>query len=210
MKLKLKVCGQKYFSNVLAVSELKPDYLGFIFYPESPRYMGAMIDPKHLRLIPDTIKKVGVFVNASVDEIHVTAKKYQLDAIQLHGDETVAFCAEIQKLGYPVWKAFRIGNSFDFETIKIYEPYVSLFVFDSAGNRFGGHGVSFDWEKLNNYYGNIPFFLSGGISPENRAVASKIKHPKMVGLDVNSKFEIIPGLKSISLLTELIQENRNS
>ncbi len=206
MSLKIKVCGLKFFSNTLAVSGLKPDYLGFIFYRQSPRYMGEMISAAHLALLSEHIKKVGVFVNASVKEIHATAKAYGLDCVQLHGDEPPELCRAAKELGLPVWKAFRIDSAFDFSRTAAYEPFVEAFVFDSTGSGFGGHGTVFDWNSLVRYNGSIPFFLSGGLSPENVATASMLNHPKLIGLDINSRFERIPGLKDMAKIHDALNQ----
>ncbi|TXC78563.1 phosphoribosylanthranilate isomerase [Luteibaculum oceani] len=203
--LKLKVCGLR--NNITEVDGLNPDYLGFIFWGPSSRFNNA----QHL---PQTKgKKVGVFVDASQETIGAKINQLGLDAVQLHGRESQDFCAEIKGLGVELFKAIRVekGN-LRLEQLRGFEPYVDYFLFDTAGKLPGGNGVRFDWSRLNNYALEKPFFLSGGIAPENQVEAIEYaqKHPFCVGLDVNSGFEIEPGLKNIDALIKLksaIDEN---
>ncbi|WP_240321178.1 phosphoribosylanthranilate isomerase [Kordia sp. SMS9] len=198
----------KYEDNMNAVSTLQPDYLGFIFYQKSSRFFDTFI-PK----IPKGIKKTGVFVNASVEDIVKKVQLHDLQAIQLHGSETPEFCVELKKIYHSdrsrsieFIKVFSIKNEFDFDTLKPYEACVDYFLFDTKGKLPGGNGVTFDWKVLENYPSNKPFFLSGGIGLETitklddfmKSKASKYCY----ALDVNSKFEIVPGLKNIEKLKE--------
>ncbi|WP_420572343.1 phosphoribosylanthranilate isomerase [Kordia sp.] len=204
--MKLKICGMKYEDNMKAVSTLQPDYLGFIFYEKSSRFFNTVI-PK----IPNGIKKTGVFVNASQEEILSKVKLYNLQAIQLHGKETPEFCDELQKrISTPlnaqieIIKVFSIKDEFNFDVLKPYETFVDYFLFDTKGKLPGGNGVTFDWKVLENYSSEKPFFLSGGIGLETIAKLDDFKKSKAskycYALDVNSKFEIVPGLKNIEEL----------
>lgn len=229
-RLKLKVCGMKYPENIRAAAALHPDYLGFIFYENSPRNFQGEI-PK----IDLNIKKTGVFVNASVDFILAKVKKYQFQAIQLHGNERPEFCAELKaalnetksddsiennikinkkSASIEIIKVFSIKDEFIFNRLKPFEGNVDYFLFDSKGKNKGGNGFTFNWGILKKYPSNTPFFLSGGIGLEEveqiaefQSYLQKIgKEKLLVAIDVNSKFEIEPGFKNIEDLA-LFQKN---
>lgn len=203
--MRLKVCGMKYQENMIEVAKLQPDYLGFIFYEKSARFFKGTIPN-----LPKYIKKVGVFVNASIEEICEKVKKYNLDAVQLHGDESPEFCiachAELVSASLPVEiiKVFSIKDNFDFETIKPFEPFCDFFLFDTKGKLPGGNGYTFNWNVLKQYPSTKPYFLSGGIGlDETESVLSFLKMEASkycYAIDVNSKFEIEPGLKHIEKL----------
>lgn len=204
--MKLKVCGMKFAENIESVAALQPDYLGFIFYPDSPRNFGSEIPE-----IPAAIKKTGVFVDAPLQTIIEKAEKYNFNAIQLHGNEPAEFCSELKSaLGADgeIIKVFSVKDEFDFEELLPYEGKVDYFLFDTKGKNKGGNGYAFDWEILKNYPSHTPFFLSGGISPEDFIKIEKFKqHLEEMGkgdllyaVDVNSKFEVEPGLKNIQEL----------
>lgn len=203
--MKLKVCGMKYADNMIEVAQLQPDYLGFIFYDKSPRFFNAIIPN-----LPKTIKKVGVFVNASIEEITQKVNTYSLDAIQLHGNESPKFCeacrAELVSASHPVEiiKVFSIKNDFSFDVLKRYEEVCDYYLFDTKGKLPGGNGYTFDWGVLKNYPSTKPFFLSGGIGlEESESILTFLKRPESkycYAIDVNSKFEIKPGLKHIEKL----------
>ncbi|WP_281991001.1 phosphoribosylanthranilate isomerase [Aquimarina aggregata] len=208
--MKLKVCGMKYEENITAVADLKPDYLGFIFYEKSPRNFEEDISE-----LPDTIKKTGVFVDASINFIIEKVVKFGFNAIQLHGNESPEYCQELRNQldgtrrpsgsrHIEVWKVFSIKDQFDFEILKSYEGIVDYFLFDTKGKEKGGNGYTFDWRVLENYPSTTPFILSGGIGLNE---IEKIKEIMKTGLpiyalDVNSKFETAPGLKNIEDLKE--------
>lgn len=196
--MKIKVCGLKHPENIEAVTALQPDYVGFIFYGKSPRYM-AGLSTDVLHNLSSAIKKTGVFVNESAENIERLIKEYGFDAIQLHGDESPEFCAAF-KGKVTVIKAFGINEDFDFEQLKDYANNVDLFLFDTKTKEYGGSGKTFDWNILDNYKLNVPFFLSGGIGLENITEVKNITHPKFYGVDLNSRFEIEPGLKNIEKL----------
>ena len=192
--MKLKVCGMKYQDNIEAVANLQPDYLGFIFHEESPRHFEGII-PK----IPSKIKKVGVFVDKTVAFISSRIAMHKLDAVQLHGHESPEICLLLQSANVEVIKVFSIKDEFDFRVLNAYEDAVDYFLFDTKGKLPGGNGYTFDWSVLNDYTSNKPFFLSGGIGIEEIDKINAFKQSPAskycYALDVNSRFEIAPGLK---------------
>lgn len=198
--MKIKVCGLKHPENIEAVAALQPDYVGFIFYGKSPRYT-AGLPADTLRAIPASIQKTGVFVNESAENIEKLIVECGFNAIQLHGDESPEFCAAF-KGRVTVVKAFGLNEDFDFEQLKDYANNVDLFLFDTKTKEYGGSGKTFDWKILDQYKLEIPFFLSGGIGPENIAEVKNITHPQFYGVDLNSRFEIEPGLKNIEKLQQ--------
>jgi len=198
--MKIKVCGLKHPGNVEAVTGLEPDYVGFIFYPPSPRYVEDL-DPELLAGIPTAIQKTAVFVNEDAEKINALLKKHEFAAIQLHGSESAGFCQSFRDR-VTVIKAFGINGHFDFATLDAYANQVDYFLFDTKSAVHGGSGESFDWNLLNNYKLDIPFFLSGGISLDNLSEINKITHPQLYGVDLNSRFEISPGIKDIERLVK--------
>jgi phosphoribosylanthranilate isomerase len=201
----LKICGLKYPENIQAVSALKPDFMGFIFYPKSPRY-AEPLDSTTLNALPATIKKIGVFVNENLENILTIAYKYNLDGLQLHGTELVDMCRELKKTGFIIIKAFPIAESYNFKVTKAYEGVCDYFLFDTQTDSYGGSGVKFNWQMLKEFKGETPFLLSGGIAVDDAEAIMKIEHPKFVGIDLNSKFEVKPGLKNVQLLKEFISK----
>ncbi|RFS15396.1 phosphoribosylanthranilate isomerase [Emticicia sp. C21] len=201
--MKLKVCGMRDAENIKALVELKPDFIGFIFYDKSPRFVGNTLDAELIQSIPREIRKVGVFVNATVDYILQNVKKYGLNYVQLHGNETPDFCKNLRMKGINIIKAFRLDESFIFSQLNNYKPHVDFFLFDAKGDGYGGNGIAFDWSILKKYDNQKPYFLAGGISLGNLDELASIT-PKPYSLDVNSKFEIEPGVKDIEKVAELI------
>ncbi len=199
--MKLKICGMKYRENILGVADLQPDYLGFIFYDKSKRNFEGNIPT-----LPKEIKKVGVFVNADIDFISTKIKRYDLDVIQLHGNETSEFCKLFSKLNIEVIKVFSIGNQFDFKILEPYESVVNYFLFDTKGKEKGGNGTCFDWMLLKDYPSQKPYFLSGGIGLESVNDLINFKespaYKYCYALDVNSRFEDFAGMKNIDKLKE--------
>ena len=204
--MKLKICGMKYEDNMIAISELQPDYLGFIFYKKSARFFDTSIPE-----IPKGIKKTGVFVNTSQEKILKKIELHDLQAVQLHGSESVEFCKELKRnISTPlnvrpeVIKVFSIKDEFDFTILKPFETVVDYFLFDTKGKLPGGNGVTFDWKVLENYPSKKPFFLSGGIGLETVPKLEEFLNSKAsnycYALDINSKFEIVPGLKDLEKL----------
>ncbi len=196
--MKTKVCGLKNPENIKAITALSPDYMGFIFYGPSPRYDEDMPEGV-LNKIPSSIKKTAVFVNENKETINALLGKYDFEAIQLHGNESPEFCSSFMHK-VEVLKAFGLNSDFDFDQLQAYTDKVDFFLFDTKTDSHGGSGKTFDWTVLNKYTLDIPFFLSGGISPENLEEVKNISHPQFYGVDLNSKFETAPGLKNIKQL----------
>lgn len=194
--MKLKVCGMKHEDNIQSIAELQPDYMGFIFYAKSKRNFENYI-PK----LSKEMKKTGVFVNMPVAEIIEKIEQHDLQAVQLHGDESVAEIKELksEKPNIEILKVFGIKDEFDFSTLEDYEDEVDYFLFDTKGKERGGNGEKFDWSVLKKYHLETPFFLSGGISSDDIDAIKEITNSGLpiYGLDINSKFEIEPGLKNI-------------
>ncbi len=197
----IKICGMKYTDNIVAVGALLPDYMGFIFWKKSARYFDGVIPE-----LPKTIKKVGVFVNETVEIISQKVIQHDLQAVQLHGKESVAFCQELKinlPKGIEIIKVFSILDTFDFGVLKPFEPVSDYFLFDTKGRLPGGNGTTFDWKVLAQYPSNKPFFLSGGIGLDELDAVNEIMKSNLpvYAVDVNSKFEIEPGLKNIEKLS---------
>lgn len=222
--MKLKVCGMKYIENIQQIAELKPDYLGFIFYERSKRNFEGIIPD-----IPKSIKKTGVFVNEHLEILVSLAQEYQLDAVQLHGDESPEYIRDLQyhfersreinrtelmalskkqqkrfqreKAGQKIEiiKVFGIKEEFDFSILEDYVELVDYFLFDTKGKERGGNGVKFNWEILKGYPYQKPFFLSGGITPNDAMEIEKIRNTGLPihAVDINSQFESNPGMKNI-------------
>lgn len=205
MKLKIKVCGMKQAANIAAVAELQPDYLGFIFYQKSPRFIPE-VSAELIKYVPSTIKTTGVFVNEDVQIVKQHIIKYNLKAIQLHGNEDVSYCQELKSAGVEVIKAFGVDENFDFEKLSVYLNVVDYFLFDTQTPAHGGSGKVFDWGLLQNYKFEKPYFLSGGIDLLHTSAIKQIIDPCLYALDVNSKFELEPGLKDIEKLKEFFKE----
>lgn len=195
MNLKLKICGMMYPDNIREVIKHRPDYLGFIFYPGSPRYAGENMEELSTLDIPTSIKKTGVFVNESTDKIKQIANSIGLDMVQLHGNEPVSDCKELKKSGFKVIKVFSVGDDFDFNQMEPYSGHVDYFLFDTKGKYHGGNSIPFDWEIIEKYPFRIPFFLGGGIGLENLDLVKQIRNPNLYALDANSRLEGSPGLK---------------
>jgi len=206
--MEIKVCGLREVSNITEVIKLLPDYLGFIFYPHSKRYVGNQAVLANCLAAISNVKKVGVFVNATEYDIHQAIETYHLDFAQLHGMETPAFCNAIATIA-PVTKAFHLHQAFDFSQIIDYENICSNFLFDTASPDYGGTGMTFDWTLLEQYTGSTPFFLSGGISIAHIERIKAFTHPMFKGIDINSRFETAFGIKDIQLLKLLLHEIRH-
>ena len=205
MALKIKVCGMKYQSNIKALANLSPDYMGFIFYPPSKRFIGVEFEKQDITHLHPDIKKTAVFVDAQLHEVIEFSHIYGIKTLQLHGNESPEFCAALQQKDFTVIKAFGIDENFDFSILESYQNVVDFFLFDTKTINHGGSGEIFDWQALANYKLNKPFFLSGGLSLENLEQALGLKHEQFYGLDLNSKFEIEPGLKDIEKLNKAFE-----
>lgn len=197
----IKVCGMRDPANIAAVAALRPDLLGFIFYEGSPRFAGSL-DPRALDALPDTIRRVGVFVDASPKDVLSRAQAYGLHLLQLHGDEPPEACAALRRR-YPVVKAFGIATAADLDRTSAYEGCCDYFLFDAKTPARGGSGLAFDHRLLEGYRGRTPFFLSGGIGPQQARTLLPL--PALCcGVDLNSRFETAPGFKDAALLREFI------
>lgn len=195
--------------NMLEVANLKPDLMGFIFYPASPRYAAKILNPEIFTRFPPGIRKVGVFVNTNFNEIKGTIRKYSLDMVQLHGDESAETCRRLNEADIHIIKSFNIKDSTGFKLCAKYIPYTDYFLFDASTLKYGGSGYKFDWKVLDNYKLGHPFFLSGGIAPGDVYKIMEITNPAFCGIDLNSMFEVKPGLKNVKILKKFIHDVRN-
>ena len=207
--MKIKICGMKYPKNINDVGELEPDYMGFIFYQNSKRFVGDDFPSKSFKKLPKSIKKVGVFVNQSLERMLEIHNKYSFDTFQLHGNESVETCASLKEKGVEVIKVFLVDNDFDFEQTKPYESVCDFYLFDTKTDKYGGSGVAFNWEILENYTQTKPFFLSGGLGLHNYNQIKKIEHSLLIGLDFNSRLEDDKHKKIIEEVSEIINSIRN-
>jgi phosphoribosylanthranilate isomerase len=198
--MKIKVCGLKYPDNIKAVADLAPDYMGFIYYGRSPRFVSD-IAMYTLAALPASTFKTAVFVDESESEINRLIEEFGFDAIQLHGDESPDFANAFKKR-VQVLKAFGLNEDFDFDRLKPYVGKVDYFLFDTKTDAHGGSGKTFNWDVLDNYQLDVPFFLSGGLSLDNLEQVANIRHPQFYGVDLNSRFETEPGLKDIEKLKQ--------
>lgn len=205
--MKIKVCGMKNPDNIEELSRLPIDLMGLIFYPKSPRYIGNL-EQDVLKVLPENIGRVGVFVNEETDNIRGAVEKYSLDYIQLHGNESAGYIDGLKQLfpAIKIIKAFSISEVSDFDRTGDYENVADYFLFDTKTSQYGGSGQKFDWSILDEYRGATSFFLSGGISYEDALLIKKLENDRIVGLDLNSKFEVEAGLKNIELLNRFIKE----
>lgn len=200
-ELIIKVCGMREEQNISDLEKLDIDWMGMIFWSGSKRYVSR--PPSRL---PQRVKKVGVFVDASLDDIRQHVSDYQLDIIQLHGHETPAFLEALKPL--TLIKAFNIADASDLEKTKAYEGIADYFLFDTKGKIVGGNGEKFDWTVLTAYEGATPFLLSGGIGSDDVQKVKQFHHQKCIGIDLNSRFESAPGLKDIDQLQTFIKQIR--
>ncbi len=193
--------------NIHELANLNPDLMGFIFYPNSKRYVGDYLDPEVIHDILPKIQKVGVFVNELQKNLFEKVRLFSFDLVQLHGNESPDYCREIHK-SCKVIKAFGIYDQFDWSAVDPYMDVCEYFLFDTSSKGYGGSGEKFNWLNLANYHLSKPFFLSGGIGPDDVTQIQGLNHPHFAGIDINSKFEIEPGLKNIPLLNTFINEMR--
>ena len=199
----IKVCGMRDAENIREVEALGIDLMGFIFWPKSSRYVNER--PAYL---PTKCKRTGVFVDEDTETIKQVADDYALDIIQLHGHESPELISHLSLLTshLSIIKAFSIATASDLEQTKGYEGLVDYFLFDTKGPSVGGNGVQFDWQVLDHYHGKTPFLLSGGIGPEDAERIQAFYHPQCIGIDLNSRFELSPGVKDINKLKTFLQK----
>ncbi|RAJ22060.1 phosphoribosylanthranilate isomerase [Gelidibacter algens] len=223
--VRIKICGMKHPANITEIAALQPEYLGFIFYEKSSRFFNG-----NMPQLPQGTKKVGVFVNASMDEILEKVETYSLDVVQLHGEESPEFCSQLKRhfeenidnvnaiknerlpchasndSKIDIVKVFSIKDHFNFDQLQPYELVCDYFLFDTKGKLPGGNGYTFNWDVLKNYPSTKPYFLSGGIGLEETdnitAFLQGNASKYCYAIDVNSKFESEPGLKDLKILKE--------
>lgn len=207
---RVKVCGMCDPLNVKEIAEAKPDYIGFIFFRGSPRYVGEEPEMALFNNVSPGIKKTGVFLNEDNYKILDVSMATGLDIIQLHGNESPETCLQLKTSGLLIIKAFNIGMEFGFENLIPYMPVCDYFLFDTKSEKPGGSGRKFNWEKLKEYTLDKPFFLSGGIGPEDAGVINAIENKGFFGVDMNSRFENTPGIKDITLVNTFIKSLKDS
>ena len=199
--MKLKVCGMKQENNILDVADLEPNYMGFIFFEKSPRNFKEDIPE-----IAEDIKKIGVFVNASLDFVVSKIEEHKLNGVQLHGNESPEYCEQLKTYDILVIKVFSMKNQFDFKVLEPYEDVCDYYLFDTKGKEPGGNGHTFNWNLLKQYKSTKSYFLSGGIGLENMDdLFLFLKRPESrlcCALDINSKFESAPAFKDITKLKD--------
>ncbi|WP_235184137.1 phosphoribosylanthranilate isomerase [Hymenobacter sp. IS2118] len=203
-RLLVKVCGMRDAAALAGVAALLPDFLGFIFAPASPRFVGEALAPELVRALPASIWRVGVFVNETTETIRATAARFGLGAVQLHGQESPTQCEELSEAGLLVMKAFSVGKAVDFAALLPYVPHCDFFLFDTKGAAPGGNGAVFDWDLLKTYNLPVPYFLAGGLGLEHAAELVALRLPGLVGVDLNSTFETAPGVKDAGRLGQML------
>ncbi|MDR0961026.1 MAG: phosphoribosylanthranilate isomerase [Mediterranea sp.] len=194
----IKVCGMTRADNIREIDNLGVDLIGFIFYPRSPRYLCEV--PSYL---PVRAQRVGVFVNEHKAVMLETARRFGLDYLQLHGDESPHLCRELTDEGFQVIKATTVANAARYS-----KDAVRYLLFDTPTPSYGGSGQSFDWKLLQHYTGDVPFLLSGGIGADSVEAIKTFAHARLAGIDLNSRFETEPGIKNIELLRTFIEQIR--
>ncbi len=192
--------------NVKEIAGAKPDYIGFIFYPGSPRYVGAEPDSSLFLNVPSGITKAGVFVDEDSERILDLTLRAGLGLIQLHGNESPDYCLQLKSSGLIITKAFSIAEDFDFETIRSFMPGCDYFLFDTKTHKYGGSGRKFRWDILTGYNLDKSFFLSGGIGPEDATIIKSFKGRGLYAVDINSRFETVAGVKDFTLVETFINE----
>ncbi len=210
--MNIKVCGITQVKQLQKLDAMEIDFAGLIFYKESPRYAADKISKDDLKLADFDIKKVGVFVNQSYDEIMKITEDYHLDVVQLHGDETPFFCKELSE-EIEVIKAFRLGTGNEINIDKLVQKYddsCDYYLFDTGGQKetFGGTGIQFDWNILTASRIEKPFFLSGGVGLNDAAKVKAFNHPDFFAVDINSRFETTPGVKDMAMVLKFVKEVR--
>ena len=201
MSLIIKVCGMREDDNIREVENIGIDMMGFIFWPKSSRYVSER--PAYL---PTNCKRVGVFVNEDIEQVKRIANDYALTLIQLHGNESSEDVGPLRK--WKIIKAFNVATIEDLKQTKAYEGLADYFLFDTKGKSVGGNGEQFDWDILQHYNGDTPFLLSGGIGPEDAERLKYWYHPKCIGIDINSRFEIAPAYKDTDKIKTFINTIR--
>lgn len=199
----VKVCGMRDAVNIRQVDELgMVDWMGFIFFPRSPRHVTTVPD-----YLPRHCKRVGVFVNAAADDILRRVRDFRLDFVQLHGKETPEDCTQLRSvLGTKVGiiKMIQIASPADLEAATNYEEVSDYFLFETKCDSYGGSGQQFNWAILQHYHGHTPFLITGGIGADDADKVNAFRHPRFLGIDLNSRFETAPALKDVAKLKEFV------
>jgi phosphoribosylanthranilate isomerase len=206
--MNVKVCGLRNRADILSVAQSGANYVGFNFYPRSVRYALPSLDPSlcaALGKVYPGVMKTGVFVNAGEEEVFSAMALYSLDAVQFHGDESPEYCSVFSR-EIKVIKAIQVNSDTRFEALKKYEESCSMFLFDTASLEWGGSGIKFNWNLLQNYRLELPFLLAGGIAPGDEEELKKLNHPKLAGVDINSRFEILPAQKNCGAIAQFISQ----
>ena len=207
--MKLKVCGITSFEQLHQLQEMDVDFAGLIFYENSKRFVGNKLQEHKSAIRNLSIKKVGVFVNAEIGNIKEKVKEYGLNYVQLHGDESAEFCSEVKKF-VSVIKAIRINEESDLEKdLKVFEEVCDYLLFDTDSKQYGGGGKQFNWDRLKLLNIKKPFFLSGGIGLEDIDKVKNFRHPMRFAIDVNSRFELEPGIKDVEKVKQFINALNN-
>jgi len=200
----IKICGLNDRENIRAVLQLNPEMIGLIFYKPSPR---CIQDDFEFPKVSHVSKLVGVFVDEDPSKVIDTALKFQLDYVQLHGNESAEVCLKLRDQGLGVIKAFQVGDRLpDTSLLSAYSKCTDYFLMDTRSPQYGGSGIQFDWSILADYQGSVPLILSGGIGPQDISAIHAIDFPNIKGIDLNSKFEITPGIKDISKLKSFFSQ----
>ena len=204
MRLIRKLCGMRLADNIRRAERLDLDWMGFIFWSGSKRYVGERIS-----YVPEHVRPFGVFVNADVDEIVATVAANLLGGVQLHGAESVDFCRRLHELlpdGVLTVKAISVSGAEDAQRASAYDGVVDYLLFDTHCSGYGGSGCAFDWSTLDSYTGRTPFLLSGGIGIDSVDTLHRFSHPRLAGVDINSRFELSPGVKDIDLVADFLNQ----
>lgn len=208
-KLKIKVCGMTNVSNVVEVCSVLPDYLGYIFYSKSVRYVGHHPDPDLFRLVPASVKKTAVFVNEKYERILEIMKRYDIDHVQLHGIESPEMCKHLRSSGKIVIKAIPGDHIENKKLVSEYAAVSDFLLFDTPVISYGGSGRKFDWSILSELESSVLFFLSGGITHEDAETLFGMNYKNQYAVDINSRFETEPGIKNPELVKSFINRIRN-
>lgn len=206
----VKVCGLTNPLNVKAISESGADFIGFVFYPGSKRYVGKTPDKTLFSNVSEGIKRTGVFVDEQLSKVLELAEYAGLDVIQLHGNEFVNYCKSMKAYGLLIIKTFGVRKGFDPRITDHYSEVCDYFLFDTKYEQHGGSGNKFDWGILGNYRFKKPFFLSGGIGPEDTNIKAVVFNSQLFAVDINSGFEISPGIKDFVSVKKFINEIKGS
>ncbi len=212
--MRVKVCGMTEIDQVKQLDAMGVDFAGFIFYPKSPRYVVRHLTGEQLKKAKLRLGKVGVFVNATYDDVMKQVDSYGLDMVQLHGDETPRFCEQLSNY-ITVIKVFRLGEDDPIDwLIRPYQESCDMFLFDTEGVGYGGTGKKFNWTTLKQAHIDKLFFLSGGIEPGDaeklKAFAKEPVARKLFSIDINSKFETGAGVKDLKKIRAMLDNVKNN